>query len=72
MEPFLLNVDKRTYKVIPSVTNQATFSIINYSSFYTITRLTKGYWEIIEHRFGDHLIPLQEIGRHIEEHCEFS
>ncbi|AYL96385.1 hypothetical protein [Mucilaginibacter celer] len=72
MEPFLLNVGKRTYKVIPSVTNQTTFSVINYSSFYTIARLTEGYWEIVEHRFGDHSIPLQEIGRHIEEHCKLS
>jgi hypothetical protein len=71
MEPFVLQVDKRSYKVIPSV-NQSTFCVINYASFYTITRLTKGYWEIVEHRFGDHLIPLQEIGRSIEEYCKLS
>ncbi|MFB0497163.1 hypothetical protein ABID99_003400 [Mucilaginibacter sp. OAE612] len=68
MEPFELRVNKRTYKIIPSVVNETTFSVLNYSAFYIITRLTKGYWEIIEHRFGDHLIPLQEIGRSIEEY----
>jgi hypothetical protein len=68
MERFELTVNQETYKVVKLVASQATFSVFNHSSFHTITKTQANYWEVIEHRFGNPQIPLQKIGKSIEEY----
>jgi hypothetical protein len=52
--------------------DKTTFSVFNYSSFHTIIKLDPGCWEVIEHRFGDHHLPLQQIGQAIENHLSLA
>ncbi|WP_184548746.1 hypothetical protein [Mucilaginibacter sp. FT3.2] len=68
MESFELEVNQKTYKIIRSTSGDITFSVFNYSSFHTISKSNPDYWEVIEHRFGNHLIPLQELGKAIDDH----
>lgn len=69
MESFELRVDKRTYKVIQSAIGKtALFSVFNHASFHTITKADADCWEVVEHRFGDQHIPLQLIGKGIDDY----
>jgi hypothetical protein len=66
MESFELKIEEKTYKVVKLVAQKFTFSVFNYSSFHTIAKIQSGRWAVIEHRFGNHQIPLQQIGKSIE------
>lgn len=68
MESFELAVNQKTYKIIRATTGKATYNVFNHSSFHIITKTSFRGWEVIEHRFGDHQIPLQQIGKGIEDH----
>jgi hypothetical protein len=68
MESFKLQVDQKTYKVIRCDASSTMFSVFNHSSFHTIVKVHNDYWEVIEHHFGDHQIPLQQIGKGIEDY----
>ncbi|QEC79083.1 hypothetical protein [Mucilaginibacter ginsenosidivorax] len=69
MESFELQVDQRTYKVIQSAIGKTTvFSVFSHSSFHTITKVGADCWEVVEHRFGNHQIPLQVIGKSIDDY----
>lgn len=68
MEPFVLEVEHQTYKIIKLVTAKATYSVFNHSLFYTISKTAPDSWEVVEHRFGNHEIPLQQIGQGIDNY----
>lgn len=68
MKSFELQVNQKTYKIIKLLTAKATYSVFNYSSFYTIAKIDTDRWEVVEHRFGDQEIPLQQIGQGIDNY----
>ncbi|MDN3582739.1 hypothetical protein [Mucilaginibacter flavus] len=70
METFELKVEQKNYKVVKAAEGNATYNVFNHSSFHTIVKINPGYWEVIEHRFGNHLIPVQQIGQSIEEYLD--
>jgi hypothetical protein len=69
MESFELQVYKRTYKIIQSAIGKTTvFSVFSHSSFHTIIKADANCWEVVEHRFGNRQIPLQLIGKGIDDY----
>ncbi|HEY9197232.1 MAG TPA: hypothetical protein VIM77_13240 [Mucilaginibacter sp.] len=68
MGSFELQVEQKTYKVIPSASGGVAFNVFNHATFHVIAKTRAGCWEVIEHRFGDSPIPLQLIGRGIDEY----
>ncbi|GAA3994495.1 hypothetical protein [Mucilaginibacter dorajii] len=68
MEAFELKVDDKNYKVVKTTGGNSTYNVFNHSSFHTIVKINSGYWEVIEHRFGNHQIPVQQIGLSIDEY----
>jgi hypothetical protein len=68
MESFELKVEQKNYKVIKTTGGDTTFNVFNHSSFHTIIKINPGYWEVVEHRFGNPQIPLQQIGEGIDEY----
>ena len=68
MESFELLIGEKTYKIIRVDTAKTTFSVFNHSSFHTIAKTNFYGWVVIEHRFGDHQIPLRKIGKGIDEY----
>lgn len=67
METFELQVEQKTYKVIRAKSGSVAFNVFNYSSFHTIAKTRSDRWEVVEHRFGNHIIPLQKLGQGIDD-----
>ncbi len=68
MESFEVTIDKETFKVVRNSPDNFTFGVFNYSTFHIIKKNYWGAWEILEHRFGTTSLPLNEIGKAIDEY----
>jgi len=68
MDSFEVTVNEETFKVVRNNPDNFTFGVFNYSTFHIIKKNYWGNWEILEHRFGATSIPLNDIGRAIDEY----
>jgi len=68
MDSFEVTVSEETFKVVRNNPDNYTFGVFNYSTFHIIKKNYWGTWELVEHRFGTTSIPLNEIGKAIDEY----
>jgi hypothetical protein len=67
METFEIVAKKETFKVTLNSADNS-FGVFNHSTFHVIKKNDFGIWRSVLHRFGEEIIPVDEIGDAIEEH----
>jgi len=68
MESFEVTINEEIFKIVRNNPDNFTFGVFNYSTFHIIKKNYWGTWEILEHRFGTNCLPLNDIGKAIDEY----
>jgi len=59
-------VRDQTFRIIRNSADSFTFSVFNYATCHIIAKNDIGIWKRVQHLFGTEIIPIDEIGKIID------